>query len=186
MMCSLQLRWLDHGDLLVMDGSAQSEYAHRTASALQGPRVNLAYRWVTQHAASFPFAGVVGCVFPTCVQGYVEPNSRGLGEGENKWSSSWGLVLLLSILVFAFWSAPGVTLGGGIVTVVSVHPARRRASPLGVVPVGLGDVVGDCHDVANLLKIVSFYFPFFLGEQTLLFFLEFGFLFLYTAGYASG
>ena len=27
---------LDHGDLLVMDGSAQSEYAHRTVSGLQG------------------------------------------------------------------------------------------------------------------------------------------------------
>ena len=32
---------------------------------------------------------------------------------------------------------------------VSVHPARRCTSPLGVVPVGLGDGVGDCHDVAN-------------------------------------
>ena len=32
---------LDHGDLLVMDGSAQSEYAHRTMPGLQGPRVNL-------------------------------------------------------------------------------------------------------------------------------------------------
>ena len=59
---------LDHGDLLVMDGSAQSEYAHRTVSGLQGPRVNLTHRWVTQHAASCPLAGVVGCVLPTCVQ----------------------------------------------------------------------------------------------------------------------
>ena len=35
---------------------------------------------------------------------------------------------------------------------VSVYPARRCTSPLGVVFVGLGDGVGDCHDVA------SFYF----------------------------
>ena len=35
------------------------------------------------------------------MQGLVEPNSRGLGERENKWSSSGGLVLLLLILVFA-------------------------------------------------------------------------------------
>ena len=56
---------LDHGDLLVMDGSAQSEYAHRTVPGLQGPRVNLTFRWVTQHAASCPLAGVVGCVLPT-------------------------------------------------------------------------------------------------------------------------
>ena len=39
---------LDHGDILVMDGLAQSEYEHCTASELQGPRVNLTYRWVAQ------------------------------------------------------------------------------------------------------------------------------------------
>ena len=55
---------LDHGDVLVMDGLAQSEYAHRTASELQGPRVNVTHRWVAQHTASCPLAGVVGCVAP--------------------------------------------------------------------------------------------------------------------------
>ena len=90
---------LDHGDLLVMDGLTQSEYEHCTASELQGPRVNLTFRWVAQHIASCPLAGVVGCVLPTCAQGLVVPNSRWLGEGENKWSTSWGLVLLLLILV---------------------------------------------------------------------------------------
>ena len=92
---------LDHGDVLVMDGLAQSEYEHCTASELQGPRVNLTYRWVAQHTASCPLAGIVGCVLPTCAQGLVEPGFRWLGEGENKWSSSWGLVLLLLILVTA-------------------------------------------------------------------------------------
>ena len=82
---------LDHGDVLVRDGL---EYEHCTASELQGPRVNLTYRWVDQHTASCPLAGVVGCVLPTCAQGLVEPSSRWLGEGENKWSSFWGLVLL--------------------------------------------------------------------------------------------
>ena len=90
---------LDHGDLLVMDGPAQPEYAHRTVSGLQGPRVNLTYRWVTRHATSCPLAGVVCCVLPSCVHGLAEPNSRWLGERENKWPSSWGLVLLLLILV---------------------------------------------------------------------------------------
>ena len=65
---------LDHGDFLVMDGSAQLEYAHRTA-------------------------GVVSCVLPTCMQGLAEPDSRGLGIEENKLSSSWGLVFFLLILV---------------------------------------------------------------------------------------
>ena len=45
------------------DGLAQLEYAHRTASGLQGPRVNLTDLWVTQHTASCPLAGVVGFVF---------------------------------------------------------------------------------------------------------------------------
>ena len=90
---------LDHGDLLVMDFSAQSEYEQCTTSGLQGPRVNLTYRWVTQHAASCPLAGVVGCVLPTCAQGLAEPGSRWLVIGENKWFSFWGLVLLLLFLV---------------------------------------------------------------------------------------
>ena len=35
---------LDHGDILVMDGLAQSEYEDRTVSGLQGPPINLTYR----------------------------------------------------------------------------------------------------------------------------------------------
>ena len=91
---------LDHGDLLVMNGPAQVEYAHRTVSGLRGPRVNPTYRWVTQHTASCPLAGAAGCVLSSCVRGFAERGSQGLGEGENKWISFWGLVLLLSILVF--------------------------------------------------------------------------------------
>ena len=80
---------LGRGDVLVMDGLAQSEYAHHTVPGLQQPWVDLTFRGISQHTASFPQASVVGCVLPTCAQ----------GGGENKWSSSWGLVLLLSILV---------------------------------------------------------------------------------------
>ena len=43
-----------------------------------------------------------------------------------------------------------------IVTVVSVHPARWCTSPLGVVPAGLGDGVGHCHDVAKLPRVCLF------------------------------
>ena len=75
---------LDHGDVLVMDGLAQSEYEHCTASGLHGPRVNLTYRWVAQHTASCPLAGVVGCVLPTCAQGLVVPSFRSLGGRRGK------------------------------------------------------------------------------------------------------
>ena len=47
-------------------------------------------------------------------------------------------------------------LEGGIVTVVSVHPARRCTSPPKIVPVGLGDGVGHCHDVDNLPRVRLF------------------------------
>ena len=83
---------LRHGDLLVMDG--QLECAHRTVSGLQGPRVNLTYRWVTRHTASCPPAGVVGCVLTSCVQGLAEPSSRRLGDGGPPFCQS---------LCFTFW-----------------------------------------------------------------------------------
>ena len=61
------------------------------------------------------------------------------------------MVLLLLILVFVFLVSTWIQhWEEGIVTVVSVHPARWCSSPLGVVPVGSGDGVSDCHDAANL------------------------------------
>ena len=59
---------LDHGDLLVMDGLAQSECVHRTVSGLQCPRVNLTFRWITQHIASCPITGVMRSTFVCKVQ----------------------------------------------------------------------------------------------------------------------
>ena len=50
---------LDHGDLLVMDGLTQLEYEHSTASELEGPRVNLTFRWISQHIRSCPLAGLL-------------------------------------------------------------------------------------------------------------------------------
>ena len=108
---------LDHGDVLVMDGLAQSEYEHCTAFGLKGPRVNLTYRWVAQHTASCPLAGVVGCVLPTCARG-----SRWLGEGENKWSSSWGLVLLVLILVSVLLASTWIHIRRG-----HRHSGQRRS-----------------------------------------------------------
>ena len=51
---------------------------------------------------------------------------------------------------------------------VSVHPARRCTSLLLVVQVGLGDGVGDCHDVANLPRVRLFVSLLYLfGENKL-------------------
>ena len=56
---------LDRGDVLVMDGLTQSEYAHCTASGLQGPRVNL----------YLPLGGSTHCVLSTNKRsGLLAPN----------------------------------------------------------------------------------------------------------------
>ena len=64
---------------------------------------------------------------------------------------------------------------------VSVHPARWCTSPLGVVPVGLGDGVGDCHDVANLPRVCLFISLLFLfgGKNFTLFYRVWLLVFLY-------
>ena len=178
---------LDHGDLLVMDGSAQSKCAHRTASELQGPRVNLAFRWVTQHAASCPLAGVVGCVLPTCVQGLAHPGSRELGIGEHKWSSFWGLVFLLLVLVSFLLVSTWIHIRGRLhhscrrPSHLALHfPSRGRARWVG--RTALATVT-----TLPVSKKKVFLFPLctFLGEKTVLLFQGCGFLFLCTAEYVN-
>ena len=72
--------WLDHGDLLVMDGLTQYEYVHSTASELEGPRVNLTYRWISQHIRSCPLAGLIGGALPSDAQDLAEPVVGGRGN----------------------------------------------------------------------------------------------------------
>ena len=76
--------WLDHGDLLVMDGLTQYEYVHSTAPELEGPRVNLTYRWISQHIKSCPLAGLICGALPSDAQDLAEPHSRGGGSRKSK------------------------------------------------------------------------------------------------------
>ena len=168
---------LDHGDVLVMDGSAQSEYLHCTMPGLQGPRVNLTYRWVAQHTASCPLAGVVGCLLPSCVQGLAEPGSRFWEKGENNWSFSWELAFLLFILM----SVPLVSIwmnirkecrnSGQRPSCSSVHfPSRGRAR-------WVGGRRWPLSRRSQFSKKRTFYFPrgFFLGSKTMPFLQGYGF-----------
>ena len=75
---------LDHGDLLVMDGLTQLKYEHSTASELEGPRVNLTFRWISQHIRSCPLAGLIGGALPSDTQDLAEPHSRGRGSRKSK------------------------------------------------------------------------------------------------------
>ena len=76
--------WLDHGDLLVMDGLTQEEFWHSTASELEGPRVNLTYRWISQHIKSCPQAGLICGALPSVAPDLAEPNSCKGGSRKSK------------------------------------------------------------------------------------------------------
>ena len=86
---------LDHGDLLVMDGLNQFEYLHSTASELEGPRVNLTYRWISQHIRSCPLAGLIGGALPSDVPDLAEPHSRVREVEELKMSMTCLMVFLV-------------------------------------------------------------------------------------------
>ena len=154
-----------------------------TASGLQGPR---AKRWVAQHIPFCPLAGVLGWVLPTCAQGLVEPSSRWLGERENKWSSFWGLVLLLLILVTALLVSTWIHVGRGHrhsgqrPSRSTVHlPSRGRTCWVG----GRRWRLSRRRQFHPKVSFTSLLYLFFL-EKTLLFFQEFVSQFLFTAGYA--
>ena len=74
---------------------------------------------------------------------------------------NWSLLLLILVtaLLVSTWIhiRKGHRYSGQ--RLFSVHPARRFSSPLGVVPVGSGEGVGDCHDAANLLNERLFISP---------------------------
>ena len=59
---------LDHGDVLVMDGLTKLEYEHSTAFELEGPRVNLTYRWMSQHVRSCSLSSLIGGALPSDAQ----------------------------------------------------------------------------------------------------------------------
>ena len=69
----------------------------------------------------------------------------------------------------------------GVVTVVDVQPTRRSTSSCGVVPVGLGDGVGDCHDATVLQEEGLFNFPFdlFKGVELCSFYKSVVFILVY-------
>ena len=62
--------WLDHGDLLVMDGQCQDEFLHCTDPGRAQERTNVTFRWIEQHVVTCPFLRTgVACCLPTCAQG---------------------------------------------------------------------------------------------------------------------
>ena len=101
---------LDRGDLLVMDGLAQSEYEHSTSSELQGPQVNLTYRWITQHTPTCNFCGpglVVLChrVRKVC-PGWPRGEDGAVSMPPLVWSFLWLVVvawLALACASIAHW-----------------------------------------------------------------------------------
>ena len=107
--------WLDHGDLLVMDGQCQDECLHCTGPGLEQERINVTFRWIKQHVSSCPlFRTGVACCLPTCAQGSPVSGMELVEKG-----AAWGLLVLLVVLLIL-----GV-LALLIYTLVCVGPELR-------------------------------------------------------------
>ena len=153
---------------------------------MQGPLVNHTYRWVTQHAASCPLAGVVGCVLPTCVQGLAERNSRSLGEGEKNWFLFGDSVFLLLILVSFLLVSTWIHVRRG-----HRYSCRRPSRPaVHLSSRGRARWVGgrrwQLSRRRRSLKKATFYFPLIsFWCRKLHSFFRYGFFYFYTAEYAG-
>ena len=102
-----------------MDGLTQFEYEHSTASELLGPRVNLTFRWITQHIKSCPLAGLIGGALPSDAQVLSEPHSCGGGVEELKMSMTC-LMVLLVVLGTCFLRSYVFDTNEGYVAVITI------------------------------------------------------------------
>ena len=73
--------WLDHGDILVMDGQCQDEFYHCTDPGSEQERINVTFRWIRDHAASCSFLRTGVPCLPTCADGFSAPVTEFVGNG---------------------------------------------------------------------------------------------------------
>ena len=147
---------------------------------LQGPRVNLTHRSVTQRASRRGWL-----CSPACVQGLTEPSSRWLGMGENTLFSFWELVFL--------FINPGVCppgqhldlhLEGASSQLSASIPLDGEPSLKGSCPLGWETALGTV--TTSQISQESVFFSSSLHFlKIMLFFQEYGFVLLDTAGYDS-
>ena len=86
-----------------MNNPTQFEYEHPTSSAMSGSRVNLTFRWLSQHIKSCPLAGLIGCPLRSDAQGLTEPNSCYSWSEEMEMAMTCSMVLLVVIGACFFW-----------------------------------------------------------------------------------
>ena len=152
--------WLDHGDILVMDGQCQDEFLHCTCPGLERGRINVTYRWMKQHTHCCPFlkAGMV-CCFPACAQGSSVHVTGNLGFG-----CFWAFLFLPCVLcmmgvfgwAFSLWLCTGLGFCGC---------AFSRSRSLDVSRVGyyLHDLGGDNWTAHNTVRLFWGLVCFILG-----------------------
>ena len=105
--CEADSTWLNHFDLLVMDGRCQDEYLHSTDPRLDGERVNVTFRWVKNHLPQCPLRTGAVCCLPTCAKGL--PVSVCAGQEGLVCFSGWVLLFLLGMgLLLAFLALVGL------------------------------------------------------------------------------
>ena len=109
--------YLNHCDILVMDGQCQDEFLHCTDPGLEQERINVTFRWIRQHTTSCPLRAGVVCCLPTCAQGLFVPVmvNGGLSTFWVLWEllgalCVWGILVLLvfSLILTGFGFRRGV------------------------------------------------------------------------------
>ena len=142
--------WLDHGDLLVMDGHCQDEFLHCTNPGSEQERIDITFRWIRQHVASCPLkkrTGVACCV-PTCAQGLVE---RCVLRVLGAFGDSVCIWEVLALLVF-----PLMSTGSGYAGVpIAGHAFGQRSVGGGITFVVLCEFTGFCLNALGEFWVVA-------------------------------
>ena len=148
--------WLDHGDILVMDGQCQDEFYHCTDPGSDQERINITFRWVKQHVASCSFLRTgVACCLPTCSRGFSFSDTGEVGIGVFGWFFGFFLVLCASWEYLFLYFTPLCVQSLGIEDVPSTGHALWAEVGGGIIFVTPGKFAGK-HEKLPAFKIMGF------------------------------
>ena len=129
-------------------------WPNRSMYIARSSRVNLPFRWITQHIATCPLTGVMCCALPSCAKGLAEPGLRAGGNSKTKcaffvggWSSflSKWVCLLRGRARIERWRK-------------CCHSGHRSTglaacSSWGSRPLSVGEGVGDCNGTVGTRNV---------------------------------
>ena len=148
--------WLDHGDILVMDGQCQDEFRHCTDPGSDQERINITFRWIKQHVASCSSLTTgVACCLPTCARVFSFSGTEIVGKGS--FLSFWLLLGILCILgVLALLVITLCVQGLGFKDMPSTGHALGAEVGWGIIFVTPGELAGQ-HKKLLVMIFVDFW-----------------------------